>query len=303
MAKTASPAPGRKASPNPGGPPSAFPNGGGRPVTGAITGAGVSVMPATPRTLAVDIGGTGLKAAILDLNGDIAVGPERTPTPKPSDPAAVLGAIAGLVSRLGAFDRVSVGFPGVVRQGHILTAPNLGTEVWHGFPLADEMSLRFGRPARVLNDASVQGLGVISDEGLECVITLGTGFGFALFQDGLLGLHLEMGQHPVTKDKTYDLYLGNAALRKVGRAKWNKRLRKSIGFIDTLVTYDSLLIGGGNARLIDFELPYNVRVVPNTAGITGGVKLWAPKMAAAFPEGRPLLRPPPPGVIVVPEVV
>ncbi len=253
-------------------------------------------------TLAVDIGGTGLKAGVIDPAGTMLGGPQRVHTPKPSGPAAVVSAVVELVGPFDRFDRISVGFPGVVRHGHVLTAPNLGTEVWHGFPLADELSRRLGRPTRVLNDASVQGLGVISDVGIECVITLGTGFGFALFHDGLLGPHLELGQHPVTKTKTYDLYLGNAALRKIGRTKWNKRLAKAIGLIDTLVMFDTLLIGGGNARLIDFKLPANARVVSNAAGITGGVKLWAPKMAAAFSDSPPQLRPPPAGVSPVPEV-
>ncbi len=247
-------------------------------------------------TLAIDIGGSGLKAGVLDPSGALIAGPGRIDTPKPSGPAVVVAEILGLVATLGAFDRISVGFPGVVRHGHVLTAPNLGTDVWHGFPLADELSRRLGRPARMLNDATVQGLGVISDVGIECVITLGTGFGFALFEDGFLGPHLEIGQHPIAKDKTYDLYLGNAALRKVGRSKWNKRLAKALGCIDTLVSFDTLLIGGGNARLIDFALPSNVRIVPNAAGITGGVKLWAPKMDFAFREQPPRLRPPPEGV-------
>lgn len=244
-------------------------------------------------TLAIDVGGSGLKAAVLDPGGDIITGAERVHTPNPSNPLAVVTELVGLAAKLGDFDRISVGFPGVVRHGHVLTAPNLGTDVWHRFPLADELSRLLGRPTRILNDATVQGLGVINEVGIECVITLGTGFGFALFEEGLLGAHLELGQHPITKGKTYDLYLGNAALRKVGRAKWNKRLKKALGYIDTLVTFDTLLIGGGNARLIDFTLPANARIVPNAAGITGGVKLWAPKLAIAFREQPPRLRHPP----------
>ena len=251
-------------------------------------------------TLAVDIGGSGLKAAVLDPGGNMVTDSARVETPKPSDPAAVVAAVVRLVATLGPFDRTSVGFPGVVRHGHVLTAPNLGTEVWHGFPLAEELSHRFDRPTRILNDATVQGLGVISDVGIECVVTLGTGFGFALFEDGLLGPHLELGQHPVTKGKTYDHYIGNAALKKIGRGRWNKRVAKMIGFVDNLTTFDTLLIGGGNARLIDFSLPSNVRIVPNAAGITGGVKLWAPKLANAFREQPPRLRPPPEGVAAAP---
>ena len=262
----------------------------------------VEPSPPGPRTLAIDIGGTRLKAGILDAAGVMVVGPVRVNTPNPRGPADVMACLVDLVSALGAFDRISVGFPGVVRGGRVLTAPNLGTAAWHLYPLGPDLSERLNKPARVLNDASVQGLGVIDDVGLECVITLGTGFGFALFQDGVLAPHLEVGQHPVAKGKTYDQYLGNAALHKVGRAKWNRRLRKAIGFLDTLVTYDTLLIGGGNAQVIDFALPANARVVPNTAGITGGVRLWGPKMDAAFPEDGVLHRPPPDGVTPAPEL-
>ena len=235
-----------------------------------------------PLTLAIDIGGTRLKAGVLDTDGSMVAGPTRANTPHPSDPAILLPALSDLVGSLGHFDRVSVGFPGVVRHGQTLTAPNLGMQAWRGYPLAQELAKSLGKPVRLLNDASVQGLGVISGEGLECVITLGTGFGFALFQDGLLAPHLELGQHPVAKDKTYDLYLGNAALKKVGQKKWNGRLQKAIEHLQVLVTYDTLLIGGGNAQAIDFKLPDNVRIVSNAAGITGGVKLWDPRLDSEF---------------------
>ncbi len=220
----------------------------------------------------------------------MVAGPDRIATPHPSGPSVIISTLAQLVAPLGSFDRISVGFPGVVRGGRVLTAPNLGTDVWHAYPLAADLEQRLGKPTRMLNDASVQGLGVINDVGLECVITLGTGFGFALFQDGLLAPHLEMGQHPAAKDKTYDLYLGDAALKKIGRSKWNKRLAKAIGFLETLITYDTLLIGGGNAHAIDIDLPPNVRLVSNAAGITGGLKLWSKKMEPVF-AGAPCSEP------------
>jgi polyphosphate glucokinase len=243
-----------------------------------------------PRTLAIDIGGTRLKAGILDEVGTLISGPERADTPHPSGPSDIVMALTELVRPLGRYDRISVGFPGVVRNGRILTAPNLGTAAWHAYPLASDLAQRLGKPTRILNDATVQGLGVIEGVGVECVITLGTGFGFALFQDGLLAPHLEMSQHPCAKDKTYDQYVGNAAFHKVGRPKWNKRLERVLGFLDTLITYDTLLIGGGNAQAIDFDLPPNVRIVPNAAGITGGVRLWAPRMEEAFAERAPTRR-------------
>lgn len=254
-----------------------------------------------PRTLSIDIGGTHLKAGVLDALGAMVVSADKVSTPRPGGPAIVVAALEAMIRPLGKFDRVSVGFPGVVRSGRILTAPNLGTEAWHGYPLANDLMQRLGKPVRVLNDASVQGLGAISGDGLECVITLGTGFGFALFENGLLAPHMEVGQHPCAKDYTYDHYIGNAALQKVGKAKWNRRLQKAIGFLDTMVTYDVLLIGGGNARMIDFTLPDNVRTIDNSAGITGGVRLWYPAMEPAFAHRGSATREAPEGITPAPE--
>ncbi len=240
--------------------------------------------PGGPLTLAIDIGGTRLKAGILDGAGALAAGPARVNTPTTATPDAVLAALSGIIPPLGPFDRVSIGFPGVVRHGTVYTAPNLGTLVWHGFPLAQELSQRLGKPARLLNDASVQGLGVIDGTGLECVITLGTGFGFAMFEDGRLAPHLELGQHIARGKRTYDQYLGNRAFQKIGPRRWNRRLGKALVGLETLVTYDVLLIGGGNAKHIDFRLPENARVVSNAAGITGGVRLWDEKLDPFFPD-------------------
>ena len=133
-------------------------------------------------TLAIDIGGTRLKAGLLDQNGEMVAGPNRVNTPPHPVPQVVVDALVGLARPMGSFDRISVGFPGVVRRGQVLTAPNLGTPDWRNFPLAASLTDKLGKPARMLNDAEVQGLGVISGKGLECVITLGTGMGFALFR-------------------------------------------------------------------------------------------------------------------------
>jgi polyphosphate glucokinase len=151
---------------------------------------------AKPLTLAIDIGGSRLKAAVLKDSGKISTGPLRVETPKPATPDAVVAALIGLSQRLGQFDRVSIGFPGVVRGDFVLTAPNLGTKEWHGFRLDAVMAKDLGKPVRMLNDASIQGLGVITGRGLECVLTLGTGMGFALFRDGEIAPPLELSQHP-----------------------------------------------------------------------------------------------------------
>ena len=238
--------------------------------------------PPGPLTLAIDIGGTRLKAGVLSPAGDMAAGPARADTPRPATPDAVLNVLSGLVGTLGPFQRISIGFPGVVRGGRVLTAPNLDTKAWHDFPLAKALAERLGAPARLANDATVQGLGVIAGHGLECVITLGTGMGFALFEDGIPGPHLELSQHPVRGRKTYDQYLGNAALRAVGRKRWNRRVRTAIGYIAMLTNFDVLYIGGGNSRHVQGDLPDKVRIVSNEAGITGGIRLWDATLDAKF---------------------
>lgn len=235
-----------------------------------------------PFTLGVDIGGTYIKASVLDATGVLAAEQLRAPTPKPATPQAVLDLIAGLAAQLPPFHRISVGFPGVVSGGRVVTAPNLGTQYWAGFHLIAALADRFGTPARLLNDAAVQGLGVVQGQGLECVLTLGTGVGCALFRNRRLLLHLELGQHRARKGKSYDQYIGQAALVKKGAERWNRRVRKVIDTVTELTCCDVLYVGGGNARKLTIEVPAHVRVVSNTAGITGGIRLWEPELDEFF---------------------
>ena len=226
-------------------------------------------------TLALDIGGSGLKAGLLDGKGLLFGEGLRIKTPHPSPPSVIVPALTGMASSLGHFDRVSVGFPGVVRGGKTLSAPNLGNDDWHGYDLGGALAGLLGAPVRVENDATVQGLGVIAGKGLECVITLGTGFGFALYQDGRLAPHLEMSQHIAYGKKTYDEYLGVAALEKVGAKQWNRRVKRILKQLRVVINFDVLYIGGGDAKVINFSLPTDVHIVSNQAGLTGGAQLWS----------------------------
>jgi len=235
-----------------------------------------------PLTLAFDVGGSHLKAGVLSPAGDMISDRVRIVTPKPAKPKAVVEGLVGLAKQLKHFDRVTIGFPGVVRRDTVYTAPNLGNKLWHEFKLAAVISKELGKPVRMLNDASVQGLGVIEGRGTECVITMGTGMGFAHFLDGRLAPHLELSQHPFKGGKDYDEYVGERALEKVGRKRWIKRLHKIIAVLETVVMYDTLYIGGGNARLIEPPLPANVKTVSNEAGITGGVRAWDKRMDHLF---------------------
>ena len=230
---------------------------------------------ADPRTLAVDIGGTGIKLAVLDAAGKMIGEPVRVPTPPaPVAPQKLIAAIDSAAARLGGFDRVSVGFPGAVRRGRVLTAPHLGTEAWAGFDLQAALAKHWKKPVRVMNDADVQGFGAIRGKGVEMVVTLGTGFGTAIFDNGRITPHLELAHHPMRGKKTYDDYIGNAALHGKGRSKWNKRVARVIDILRRVVNFDHLYIGGGNAKQIAFPLPPDVTTVPNSDGLTGGIALW-----------------------------
>ncbi|MCC7342319.1 MAG: ROK family protein [Bryobacterales bacterium] len=225
------------------------------------------------KTLSIDIGGSKVKAMVLDEAGQPVSSRERMKTPQPATPKAILAVIEELAAKLGGFDRISTGFPGAVRHGVIETAPNLDP-LWKQFHLADELSALLKRPARVANDATVQGFGAISGKGVELVITLGTGLGSALFIDGISLPNLELAHHPFRASNTYEELLGQKALEREGKKKWNKQLQKAIEQLFNLFYYDRLLVGGGNAEHIDFKLPESVHQIPNIAGIIGGVALW-----------------------------
>jgi polyphosphate glucokinase len=226
------------------------------------------------KTLAFDIGGSGLKASLLDERGDMITERARVDTPKPCPPALLLEKLKELTAQLPPFDRVSVGFPGPVRKGKTLSSANLGSDEWSGFDLQRAIAKQTGRPTIVINDADMQGLGAIKGKGVEMVITLGTGLGSALFEDGRLAPHIELAHIPFRKGQTYEEQLGNRALKKVGKGEWNKRLVKAVEVFRALTHFDKLYIGGGNAGNVAIDLGPDVEVVSNVLGMRGGIWLW-----------------------------
>lgn len=226
------------------------------------------------KILSIDIGGSRIKGTLLDLSGNTLIDYQRISTPKFAGPENVMQHIVELTKNFNGFTKVSVGFPGYVRQGTVYTAPNLGTNKWRKVNLSKALSELLKKPVRVVNDADLQGLGVATGNGLEMVVTLGTGFGTALLMDGVLLPHLEIGQHPYTRRKTYDQYIGNSAFESIGPDKWNKRLKKVLATLRKVFNYDHLYISGGNAKKITIDLDKNITLVSNMDGIKGGAKLW-----------------------------
>jgi polyphosphate glucokinase len=230
---------------------------------------------ASPRTLSIDIGGTGIKAMVVSSQGKPLSERQRVETPFPATPRAVVAVIRTMVPDPSAYDRISVGFPGVVIHGVVRTAPNLDA-TWSGFDLEGAISKFTRKPTRVLNDAGVQGYGAIRRKGVEVCVTLGTGFGFSLFIEGRYVPNIELGHHPFRKGKTYEDLLGRKGLARLGRKRWNRVLAHAIKRLERTFNYDTLYIGGGNSAKVDLDLPRSVKRVENTAGLLGGVKLWEP---------------------------
>ena len=226
------------------------------------------------RTLAIDIGGTGIKLLPIDDDGRALAKRHRELTPKPSTPDAVLAVISTMVAAQEPFDRVSAGFPGVVRHGVVETALNLGTPAWQGFDLQKALTEVCGKPSRVLNDAELQGYGVIDAKGVEIVLTLGTGLDVGLYVDGHLVPNLELGHHPLRDGKTYEELVGETELERIGKKEWRKRVALVIETLEQIFNYDTLYVGGGNAKKLKGPLPDNVRLFKNVEGLAGGVRLW-----------------------------
>lgn len=235
------------------------------------------------RILSIDIGGTSLKAAILNASGEIVSPPCRCPTPSDSTPLLMMEHIAELIAPLGEFDAISIGFPGAIKHGIILTAPNLGSKNWHGTDLTALMNKRFERPTQLANDATLHGLGIIAGDGIEVVLTLGTGMGFALFRNGVPAPQIELGRHIAGEEPSYDDFIGDAALKRMGEAVWKERVRETIRRIASLVNFDVLYLGGGNSRLFTAdEMPEAVQLAVNEAGLTGGSRLWRADVSIAL---------------------
>lgn len=242
-------------------------------------------------TLAIDCGGGGIKACVLDDTGTMRAQPIRVPTPYPLTTDLFVQTLVDLAGRLPTSDRVTVGLPGMIRHGVVITTPHYVTrsgprsrvepelvQQWEGFDAQTALATAFGLPTRVLNDAEVHGAGVVSGIGLELVLTLGTGLGCAIYDGGRLAPHLELSQAPVRWGLSYDTYIGEHERRRLGNAMWSRRVAKVVGGLRAVFLWDRLYLGGGNSRNITATvlgwLGDDVVIVPNSAALVGGARIW-----------------------------
>jgi polyphosphate glucokinase len=241
-----------------------------------------------PRTLAVDCGGTGIKATVLDPSGTPLCPRVKVRTPYPCPPDVLIEAILDLTTITETdYDRASVGFPGMVRHGKVLATPHYVTEAgpftpkrpdlvkeWSGFDVRAALTEALGCPTRVLNDAEVAGLASISGIGFEVMFTLGTGLGCAMYDNGRVLPKIEMSLAPFRDGESYDEQLGHHARDRVGAEVWNLRVATAIETLRPVLAWDRLYVGGGAAKHINLDLGPEVTIVTNQSGLLGGVRLW-----------------------------
>ncbi|MFI2610205.1 polyphosphate--glucose phosphotransferase [Kitasatospora sp. NPDC018619] len=245
--------------------------------------------------LGVDIGGSGIKGAPVDLaRGALAEERHKLLTPQPSAPGAVVAAVREVVRHFDHRGPVGLTFPGVVVDGRTRTAANVD-KGWIGLDAASLFSAELGVPATVLNDADAAGLAELThgagrgQSGVVLVLTFGTGIGSALFVDGTLVPNTELG-HLEMRGKDAERRASSAAKERHGLdwEEWAGRVDEYLDLVERLFSPALVVIGGGVSRKHEKFLPLlrerEARVVPaelrNDAGIVG-----AAMAAAARAQG------------------
>jgi len=213
------------------------------------------------RVLVVDVGGTHVKVRATGQAAPVKIdsGPNMTAAKMI---AAVRKATAGW-----EYDAVSIGYPGPVVHGSPVSDPyNLGRG-WVNF----DYQKAFGRPVKMLNDAAMQALGSY-EGGRMLFLGLGTGLGSAMIVDGILE-PMELAHLPYKKGRSYEDYVGDRGLARLGKKKWREHVFDVVRKLKAALEADYIVIGGGNAKLLD-KLPEGVRLGDNSNAFAGGLRLW-----------------------------
>ena len=242
-------------------------------------------------TLTVDCGGTGIKASVLDKGGKVLIDFPYLKTPYPLSPSKLISIIDDFVNADNRIKRVTVGLPGMIRGGKVIVIPHYVNasgprgvldphlkKAWYGFDMQSMLKKKLKLPTLVLNDAEVHASAVITGKGLETVLTFGTGLGSAIFSDGVIAPHLEISHATIRYGKSIDSWIGEQARRRLGNQLWSRRVKSLIQELYPMIIWDKLYIGGGNAQRISKSalksFDYKVKIISNSAGVTGGVKAW-----------------------------
>src|SRR5580658_674094 len=226
------------------------------------------------RILVLDIGGSHVKVAFSDTARE-----RRIPSGRNLTPARMVRGLAKLLKG-ERYDAVAIGYPGLVVHGKIAREPhNLGTG-WVGFDFEEAL----GSPVRIVNDAAMQALGSYRG-GHMLFLGLGTGLGSAMIVEGRLQ-PMELAHLPYKKGRSFEDYIGEANLERLGRKKWQKEVARVVELLEAALEPDEVVLGGGNVRRLDRLLP-GVRRGDNREAIVGGVRLWGGTGWPGFPATGP----------------
>ena len=241
------------------------------------------------RAIGIDVGGTGVKAAVVDLvTGELASPRIREKTPQPATPAAVIETVGRIVDRLTEGGHLhptmpaGAGLPGVVKRGRLVTAANID-KGWVDYAAQEALEARLGRPVRLINDADAAGLaegsfGAAKDvPGTVLLLTIGTGIGSALLVDGRLVESTEFG-HVAYRRKSAEFWISGAARerRGIGWRRWAGEFSEYLSLVEMWFWPDLIILGGGVSKeyakygkWLKSRAPIVTARFLNTSGIIG----------------------------------
>jgi predicted NBD/HSP70 family sugar kinase len=213
------------------------------------------------KILTIDVGGTNIKAKIE--------GPEervKFPSGTEMTPEKMVEGVME-ITQDWKYDVLSIGFPGIIKEGRVITEPkNLGAG-WKGF----DFQSAFGKPVKIINDAAMQALGSYSGKGVLLFLGFGTGLGSAIVLEGKV-LPMELAHLSYLKG-TFEDYLGLRGLESMGQEKWQKHVHAVVQRFQAAFLPDDIVLGGGKSKYID-DVPPGCRLGNNKLAYEGGFRLW-----------------------------
>lgn len=250
--------------------------------------------------LGIDVGGSGIKAAIVDVDsGSLVSERHRVATPHPSEPAAVAAVIRQMLRHFDWNDAVGVSFPTVIVNGISTTRGNLDL-AWRGFPIENYFMRECGQRFFALNDADAAGLAEmrfgagVGKQGMVIVITIGTGLGSGVFYDGRLVPNIELGRIFGKDGKPIEFYAADSARKRegLGYKKWGRRFDFFLNHVKRVCSPELFIIGGGASKKLHrfedqltIDVPLVVAQKMNDAGIVGAAMYAAERLVRPDAEG------------------